>query len=309
MLCVYKPAGPRSREVVDAVEALFGCKAGHAGALDGPAEGLLVVCVGKATRLSEEVMGLEKGYEACLVLGLSTDTGDLSGVPVEREEPRGVSLEDLRAVALSMVGEVWQRPHPYSSVKVDGVRAHEMRRRGLEVELTPRLVEISYLRVLSLEPPDEADEALRGCLVARIRVFCSRGTYVRSLAEDLGRKLGIPSCVGWLKRFSVGSFGEEDAVPYEALRADPLRVREALMDPFDFLSRDYPSYVCDELTFRRLSNGSSVPLSSLRAVGRGRVPWWRGFVVGVLGRRGPLVVALPQRGSGGFQARPLKVMV
>ena len=179
VLVVDKPVGLSSHDVVQIIRN--GTKirrAGHTGTLDPRASGVLVVLLGPAVRLSEYVSASEKRYQAVIELGVTTDTYDLEG-RVTRRSPVDISYEEFEQVLQSFVGEFEQKPPAYSAIKVKGEKAYEIARRGEEVELEPRMIQVRELELLDWDPPE-----------AVVDIQCSSGTYVRSLAYDLGEKLG-----------------------------------------------------------------------------------------------------------------------
>lgn len=207
VLVVDKPVGITSHDVVQIVRN--GTKirrAGHTGTLDPRASGVLVVLIGPAVRLSEYVSASNKRYQAIIELGKSTDTYDLEG-EVTRRSPVDIRFEELEEALQSFVGEIEQKPPAYSAIKVKGRRAYELARKGEEVDLEPRLVTVKEIELLDWHAPE---------LV--VDVECSSGTYIRSLANDLGEKLGCGATLGGLRRIKNGRFGLRDAVPLRRLK-------------------------------------------------------------------------------------------
>jgi tRNA pseudouridine55 synthase len=200
---VDKPAGVTSHDVVQSLRRRLGeRRVGHAGTLDPDATGVLVVAVGAATRLLTFVGGREKRYTAEVVLGVETDTLDAAGVVTARHEMGPVDLEEVRrVVAEQLTGPIMQVPPMVSALRVDGRRLHELAREGVEVEREARPVTVHDFAVL--------DEVAPGVL--SIEVNCSAGTYIRSLADDLGRLLGGGAHLRNLRRTAIGSFTEERA--------------------------------------------------------------------------------------------------
>lgn len=208
MLLVDKPAGITSHDVVAVVRRSLGVrKAGHAGTLDPFATGLLVLGVGRATRLLEYLSGLDKEYEAIARLGVATDSQDREGVVVAEDDRwSGLDAARIRAVAGEMVGALRQSPPVYSAVKVGGVPAHRRVRRGESVELPSREVIVYAFEVLEVDLPE-----------VRFRVECSSGTYVRTLGVELGERLGTACHLTALRRTRVGGFDVRDAVGLEGV--------------------------------------------------------------------------------------------
>ncbi|MGH2758020.1 MAG: tRNA pseudouridine(55) synthase TruB, partial [Actinomycetota bacterium] len=198
---VDKPPGPTSHDVVDAVRKVFGVRrVGHAGTLDPPASGLLVVAVGPSTRLLSYVQELPKTYEATAQLGIRTTTLDASGEEVSRSDV-DVTVRALREAASGFVGEIEQVPPVVSAVKIGGERAYRKARRGEDVELAPRRV-----TVYSFDVPRSSADAFDA------RIVCSSGTYVRSLIADVGDKLGCGAHVVHLRRIAIGHLSVVEAV-------------------------------------------------------------------------------------------------
>lgn len=208
VLVIDKPVGLTSHDVVQIIRRGTGIRrAGHTGTLDPRASGVLVVLIGPAVRLSEYVSASDKRYQATIRLGSSTDTYDAEG-RVTNSAPVGNITEDQFQETLEkFVGEIEQVPPPYSAIKVQGKKAYEMAREGEEVNLEPRTIKVYSLELLEWAPPE-----------AVIDVFCSSGTYVRSLANDLGNALGCGAHLVGLRRTKSGRFTLRDAVPLRRLQ-------------------------------------------------------------------------------------------
>lgn len=208
VLVVDKPVGLTSHDVVQIIRRGTGIRrAGHTGTLDPRASGVLVVLVGPAVRLSEFVSASDKRYQATIRLGSRSDTYDSEGMITESEMPVEVTEEDFNEMIKGYVGEIEQVPPPYSAVKVQGKKAYERARKGEEVELEPRMINVYSLEVLEWAPPEVV-----------IDVYCSSGTYVRSLANDIGEELGIGAHLVGLRRTKSGRFTLRDAVSLRRLR-------------------------------------------------------------------------------------------
>jgi tRNA pseudouridine55 synthase len=205
---VDKPAGCTSHDVVARARRFLGTrKVGHAGTLDPDATGVLVLGVGRATRLLRYVGDLPKTYRGDVVLGVATSTLDAGGEVVATADMGGVGLDEVRAAAAGMVGTLEQVPPMVSAVQVSGRRLHELARAGVEVERQARTVTVWRFDVVEAVEPG----------VFRVAVECSSGTYVRSLAADLGEALGGVAHLRRLRRTAVGPFTEEQARPIEEL--------------------------------------------------------------------------------------------
>lgn len=197
-----KPVGPTSHDVVDDVRERLGVRrVGHTGTLDPFASGVLVLCVGAATRLARFIEAADKEYVAELVLGETTDTIDPTGELVARQDCSELSGEAVRQAAASFLGEFEQIPPRFSAVKVGGQRAYAKARRGEDFERKGRLVRVSSLEVTGFEPGPAAR--------ATLAIACSKGFYVRALARDLGQALSCPAMLAKLRRTRVGGFGQD----------------------------------------------------------------------------------------------------
>lgn len=208
VLVVDKPIGMTSHDVVQIIRRGTGIRrAGHTGTLDPRASGVLVVLIGPAVRLSEYVSASDKRYQATIRLGSSTDTYDAEGVVTSSGSVENITEEQFVDTLQNFVGEIEQVPPPYSAVKVQGRKAYEMAREGEEVELEPRKIQVYSLDLLEWASPE-----------AVVDVFCSSGTYVRSLANDLGTALGCGAHLVGLRRTKSGRFTLRDAVPLRRLQ-------------------------------------------------------------------------------------------
>ncbi len=216
LLVVDKPAGWTSHDVVARLRRVVGQKrVGHAGTLDPDATGVLLVGLGRVTRLLQFLQTQSKAYDATVVFGVATDTLDASGTVVA-SEPMEVTAEQVAGAAVTFVGDIEQVPPMVSAVKIGGRRLHELAREGKEVERPPRPVTIHRLEVENVDPgPPPA---------ATITVECSSGTYIRTLASDLGAALGGPAHLGVLRRTRVGDYTLADATPLEVVESDPAAV-------------------------------------------------------------------------------------
>jgi len=192
-------------------------KVGHTGTLDPLATGLLVLCVGKATRLQAYLMGMEKTYEGVIQFGWATDSYDAAGEPVGEKNEVNVEHVDFAPLVAPFMGPLQQMPPQFSAKKVNGVRAYELARKGEVAALTPKSVTVYEFEIVGVTGS-----------TARFRIRSSAGTYVRSLAHDLGAAAGIPAHLKELRRTAIGNFRISDALPYETLENAPL---EELLSP------------------------------------------------------------------------------
>ena len=222
VLIIDKPAGMTSHDVVARVRKITSHRrVGHTGTLDPFATGVLVVLVGGATRLAQFLSGAEKEYEAVVRLGFATDTGDITGTRVtnfttETHRHTEIHREEIEAALVSLRGEIEQTPPMYSAKKVGGRKLYELARRGEEIERKPVRVNINAFETLGhddarLTPDDHGSHDLK------VRVVCSAGTYVRTLAEDFGKRLGVGAHVAELRRTRAGQFKIEDAITLDRL--------------------------------------------------------------------------------------------
>ena len=252
---VDKPVGMTSHDVVARCRRLLGQpKAGHAGTLDPDATGVLVVGLGRATRLLRFATGLAKSYVGEVVLGSATSTLDAGGVVVATYEMSGVTEDDVRAAAAGLTGRILQIPPMVSAVRIGGRRLHEIAREGGEIERSPRPVEVARFDVAPAGEPG----------VFAVAVDCSSGTYVRSLADDLGAALGGGAHLRRLRRTAVGSLSVSDAVPLDGLSRADVRHASGLVAHLAAVT------VGDDLAVQ-ITHGKVLDRRELGATGEG--PW------------------------------------
>lgn len=245
---VDKAGGMTSHDVVSRTRKLLGMKkVGHSGTLDPLATGVMVVGVGKVTRLLGFLKDLPKRYVAEVVFGVETNTLDADGEVTATHDMSGVTLEDIAEVSKGFVGEIEQIPPMVSAVRVGGKRLHEWAREGREVERPSRQVQVHSIEV-------EAGTAEASGPVARLDVRCGSGTYIRTLAADIGAALGGGAHVATLRRLAVGSFVIEEARDVEQLSDRP----PPLLPPAAGL-RDYPSIAVDEKEANDVRHGRCLP--------------------------------------------------
>ncbi len=241
-----KPAGLTSRAVVDRVERWFpGTRAGHAGTLDPLATGVLVVCLGAATRLVEYVQQFRKTYTAELRLGAHSDTDDADGIIEPVAQTPVPTREEICRCLEVFLGEIEQVPPSHSAVHVEGRRAYDLARRGREVKLAPKRVHIHRLELMHYDFPQ-----------LEIVVDCGKGTYIRSLARDVGEKLGCGALISKLCRTRIGPFQIEDALPFEV---DPETAARRLL-PLKVALSGLPSISLSANQTRRLRQGQKLIL-------------------------------------------------
>ncbi|MFC5301227.1 tRNA pseudouridine(55) synthase TruB [Azospira restricta] len=247
VLLLDKPSGITSNDALQKARRLFSAeKAGHTGTLDPMASGLLPVCFGEATKFSADLLDADKTYEATLRLGVTTTTADAEGEVLETR-PVQVGEADLRAVLPRFTGAIEQVPPMYSALKRDGKPLYELARQGIEVERAARAVVIHELTLLACAGTDVS-----------LRVRCSKGTYIRTLAEDIGSALGCGAHLTALRRTRVGSLELAGARTLAEIEACAEEGREALLRPVDTLLSGLPPVVLDEAQTLRFGNGNPV---------------------------------------------------
>ena len=206
-ILIDKPAGPTSHDVVDAIRRRFQIKkVGHCGTLDPNATGLLIIVLGRGTKLSERLMGDDKVYEGAIKFGETTDSYDVDGEITASLPVPPMTLDQLNEEAAKFVGDLMQIPPMVSAIKIKGVPLYKMARKGIEIERELRLVHIYNFRFTNYELP-----------LGQFKIACTKGTYVRSIAHDLGQKLGCGAHLATLRRSVSGKFDVADATPLDAV--------------------------------------------------------------------------------------------
>lgn len=251
-LNVDKPKGMTSHDVVARVRRLLRqqegkVKVGHAGTLDPMATGVLVLCVGNATRLSEYAMHGVKRYRGIVQLGIETDTYDAEGEILHQHTTDHITTETIEAALPPFRGAIEQLPPMYSAVKVDGRKLYDMARSGETIEREPRSVMVYQFELVDWQPP-----------LAIIDVTCSSGTYIRSLAHDLGQALGVGGTLTALRRIRSGNFVESDSKTLPELEAIP-ELRHALIAPADALAGALPMVWLKPADIDHIAHGRTIP--------------------------------------------------
>ena len=251
VLIVDKPAGMTSHDVVARVRRITGEKSvGHLGTLDPMATGVLPLVLGRFTRLAQFYNEADKRYEGVIRFGWATDTYDAEGQPAGPEQPVSLSLEQVQAAAAEFVGEIAQYPPPFSAKKIAGIPAHRLARRGQPVELKPKQVEIKELEFYDCDGQTVSFSA-----------WVSSGTYLRSLAHDLGKKLGPGGHLAALKRTAVGEFTIDEAHSLEQL--EQARAANTLDELFlhpRLVLPEFPAVVASPESAARIRHGGAVNL-------------------------------------------------
>jgi tRNA pseudouridine55 synthase len=251
ILNINKPPGQTSYSVVAQIKRLSGeRRVGHAGTLDPAAAGVLPVCLGQATRIIEFLVATAKTYRAVVELGIITDTFDAAGKITQRGDPSMVDLDKLESALASFRGVIRQTPPMYSALKHHGQPLYKLARAGISVERKSRPVTIYRLDLVSWQPPE-----------ALLEIECSKGTYIRSLAHDLGQALGCGAYLKNLVRTRCGIFDIKDAVSLEQLEAAVKQGEwQRLLYPIDSVLEHMPSVVVDEAGEAAIKTGNSTPL-------------------------------------------------
>ena len=259
ILNLNKPPGMSSRDAVNAVVRCTGrkIKVGHAGTLDPIAQGVLIVLIGKATRLADFVHNYPKSYSGTFRIGYQSNTDDSEGEVVQVEDAPQITLGDLQAACSEFLGEIQQVPPQFSAVKINGKRAYKLARRGESVEIPSRQVTIHSLAVSRYSDP-EFD----------LEMTCSTGTYVRSLGRDLARSLGSQAVMTDLTRSSIGPFGISDSISVDDLKKlDATSLEQKLLSPFMAIS-DTPVIKLKPELVKMICNGRFIDDPS-----SGEQPW------------------------------------
>lgn len=248
ILNVYKERGFTSHDVVAKLRGILKQKKiGHTGTLDPEAKGVLPVCLGKATKVCDLLMEQDKAYIAELLLGIETDTQDMTGT-IRSKKNVQVSVEAISHVLQQFIGEYDQIPPMYSARKVHGKKLYELARAGIEVERKPKRITISAIRLLEIKLP-----------VIKIEVVCSKGTYIRTLCHDIGQSLGCGGCMQSLLRTRVGNFTLEQSLPLAKLQeAKDQGQLEHLLISIDSLFITYPAVYVKEAFQKNVYNGNAI---------------------------------------------------
>jgi len=254
ILNVNKPAGPTSFSIVALVRRLTGEKrVGHAGTLDPAACGVLPVCLGQATRISEYLHAFSKEYQAVIELGTTTDTCDGEGRITGRGDTAGITLPLVQKTLQSFAGLIDQVPPAFSAIKVKGRQSYDLARAGIEIAHQPRRVNIDHIEMLDFESP-----------YIKLVIVCSKGTYIRSLARDLGGKLGCGAFLKDLVRSAYGPFKVGEAVIPESLQnsitADQLA---SLLYPVDYPLTGWPHYITTLDEAKHIMGGIDISLPGI----------------------------------------------
>ena len=230
ILIIDKPQDFTSHDVVAKIRKIIGTKkVGHTGTLDPMATGVLVVCVGAATKLVEHFTCKDKVYEAKVKLGIKTDTADITGNVIEECNVNEIDEKLVAEVMKKIIGKQLQTPPKYSSIKVNGMKLYEYARQGIEVKIEPREIEIFNISDINI---DEENKEIA------FRVHCSKGTYIRSLCEDIASSLGMCGTMSYLRRVKTGEFSIEEAITLEEIDEEKIIPMEKLFDNKIVIEKD-----------------------------------------------------------------------
>lgn len=246
---VRKEKGFTSHDVVAKLRGITRQKKiGHTGTLDPDATGVLPVCFGKATKLCDMLTEKEKAYEAVLLLGKTTDTQDISGEVKKECSVEGITQDQVRETILSFVGEYDQIPPMYSALKVNGKKLYELAREGVEIERKPRKIQIYRIEIREINLPE-----------VRFEVWCSKGTYIRTLCNDIGEKLGCGGCMSSLIRTKSGIFTLEESKSLDEIETCVREGRiEEILVPIDAMFPDVPKVFVKEGEEKSVYNGNAL---------------------------------------------------
>lgn len=263
VLMLDKPLGMTSNAALQQVRRLFNAaKAGHTGTLDPLATGLLPLCLGEATKFAGELLDADKAYDATIHLGITTETADAEGAVIE-VRPVHVTEAQIATVLASFVGEILQVPPMYSALKRDGKALYEYARQGIEVERKARRVTIQNIHLLKRERTDDGERLW-------VAVDCSKGTYIRTLAEDIGKALGCGAHLAGLRRTRIGRHTLAESMSLEQIESCSVAARDPLLAPVDALLASLPCALLSENEAQQLNHGQPLYWQGRGEAGRYR---------------------------------------
>ena len=255
LLLLNKDLNISSNRAMQAVKRLYGAdKIGHTGSLDPLATGMLPLCFGEATKFAQYLLDANKTYEVSGLLGVQTSTGDAEGEIISTQTVPNITIDELEIIMQGFRGEIWQKPPMFSALKHEGLPLYIYALKGIEIDKPARLVKINELNLLGFEDN-----------VFRLRVACSKGTYIRSLVEDIGKQFGCGAHVIQLHRCSTGGFLSSDMRTYSELLAMDDASRLARLLPMDVMLSDFPSYHLSHEEANRIQNGQILAVHDLPA--------------------------------------------
>ncbi len=275
ILILDKPVGISSNQALQKVKRLFNAnKAGHTGNLDVPASGLLPICLGEATKISSYLLNADKTYITEVRLGITTNTGDAAGEVLQQREVNIISQAWLEEVLAEFKGDIKQIPPMFSALKHNGQRLHKLAYQGIEVEREPRPVKIHEIELL-----------LQSETGFKIKVNCSKGTYIRTLVQDIGEKLGCGAHVLTLRRLDSGPFISGQMISLEKLEElaeeDDVEALDSLLLPMDMALFDLPKVECAGEALQSLCHGQAISVLNAPESGRLRIYSDSGEFIGI----------------------------
>lgn len=249
IIVINKPKGYTSHDVVGKTRKILNMrKVGHTGTLDPEATGVLPVCLGKGTKVSDMLVSSDKEYVAEVKLGVKTDTQDIFGTVTDTSDASYITIDHIKEAIAHFTGEIFQIPPMYSAIKINGRKMYDLARQGIEVERKERKITIYSIELL-----DYKDD------VFRIKVNCSKGTYIRTLCHDMGEFLKCGACMQSLNRTKTSVFSIEDAITLDKLEECAIQGNvQSLIMPIDRLFSQYPEFRADEAAEKKLLNGAKV---------------------------------------------------
>ena len=250
---INKPSGKTSQDIVSSIRHISGQRyVGHAGTLDPLATGVLPICLGQAARMSAFIMETPKTYIAEVLLGISTDSYDAEGKILQETDPSYVTREQVEVLLPSLTGTILQKPPAYSALKHQGKRFYELARAGIDIKPDAREVRVYRLELLEWKPPRFV-----------IEVECGKGTYIRSIAHDIGQSLGCGAHIAALRRTRYGPFDIEDSISLPQLEdAFANGYWPELLYPMDFVLQDWAAVILNEEHERAIRNGRPIPYAA-----------------------------------------------
>ncbi len=264
LLLFDKPSGISSNRALQKVKGIFNAaKAGHTGTLDPLATGLLVICFGRATKISDYLLTADKQYQVILKLGMTTTSGDADGEVLDQQDATSINTAQIQHAASQLTGSIKQVPPMYSALKHQGKRLYDLARQGVEVEREPREVIIHSFDFIHQQDS-----------LVTMQVHCSKGTYVRTLVEDLGKSLGCGAHITTLRRIALGPFSNPEMHTLNDI--EPLAEKgelalDTLLLPTDAALEAYPAISVDTKTMLDIQHGRSVQLADLPIGERARI--------------------------------------
>ena len=264
LLLLDKPAGITSNLALQKVKKIFNAsKAGHTGSLDPLATGMLIICFGQATKISSYLLTADKHYDVTLMLGVTTDTGDADGRVLERQDTSSIAANDIHKNIKSLTGSIEQIPPMFSAIKYHGTRLHKLARQGIEVERQSRKVQIYNFELIH-----------RDKNLLHMHVHCSKGTYIRTLVEDLGKRLACGAHIVELRRTSIGPFVNSRLVTLSEIESfvqQDACLPDKVLIPVDAALQAFPALSVGEELMEKIRNGHPIWIATSPINGKVRI--------------------------------------